>query len=90
VCQQIHAQQGETGVRRILGVLALAKKHGAVVVEDACTAALELGVHDYRFVRKWIDHHPACALTLKQVDPLIRELQHYRDFIDTKTRKENP
>ena len=36
----------QLGVRRILGVLALAKKHGAAAVDDACAAALELGVAD--------------------------------------------
>ena len=88
LCNEIHVRHGEVGVRRILGVLALAKKHGAVLVEDACVAAIELGVFDYRFVRKWVDRHPACKLTLRQVDPLIRELTHYRNFIDKKTEKE--
>src|SRR5205823_3825253 len=37
LCQQIHHQQGELGVRRILGVLALAKKFGLAALEDACT-----------------------------------------------------
>lgn len=88
LCQELHTRQGEAGVRRILGVLSLAKKHGAVVIDDACAAAIELGVFDYRFVRKWIDRHPACAVTLKQVDPLIRDLVHYRNFIDNHAPKE--
>ena len=37
---------GAHGVRQILGVLALAKKHGAAVVEDAAKAAIEIGVPD--------------------------------------------
>jgi hypothetical protein len=32
------------GIRRILGVLALVKKHGPAVVEEAEKAALDLGV----------------------------------------------
>jgi hypothetical protein len=28
-------------------------------------------------------------MTLRQVDPLIRELTYYRDFINNKTLKEN-
>ncbi len=90
LCREIHARRRQDGVRRILGVLALAKKHGVVVVDEACAAALELGVADYRFVRKWIDRHPASAVTLRQVDPLIRELTHYRDFINKLTGMESP
>ena len=46
ICDHIHRHEGEAGVRRILGVLALAKKHGPAVVEDAAKAALDLGVPD--------------------------------------------
>jgi hypothetical protein len=74
LCEAIHRRDGERGVRRILGVLALVKKHGAAVVTAACTAALDLGVADYRFVRRYLERHLAPPLTLRQVDPLIREL----------------
>jgi transposase len=82
LCQAIYQQDGELGVRRILGVLSLAKKHGAAVVDEACAAALEIQVPTYRFVRRFLERRPALHLTLKQVDPLIRELTHYRDLID--------
>jgi transposase len=85
VCAAIHRQDREAGVRRILGVLALAKRHGAPAVDDACAAALELAVPSYRFVRRYLERKPPLALTLKQVDPLIRELTHYRDLIDRRT-----
>jgi hypothetical protein len=42
LCEAIHRQQGEVGVRRILGVLSLAKKYGAAAVDEACAAALEM------------------------------------------------
>jgi transposase len=85
VCHAIHRQDGETGVRRILGVLALAKKHGPALVDEACAAALELEVPSYRFVRRFLERKPSLQLTLRQVDPLIRELTHYRDLIDRRT-----
>jgi len=85
VCTQIHQHDGVPGIRRILGVLALAKKHGPAVVEDAAKAALEIGVPTYRFVRKYVDRRPPVPLTLRQVDPLIRQLTLYRDLIDRKT-----
>jgi len=82
VCQAIHRQDGEPGVRRILGVLSLCKRHGAARIDDACAAALALELPTYRFVKRYVERQPELSLTLKQVDPLIRELTHYRDLID--------
>jgi hypothetical protein len=90
LCAAIHRRDGELGVRRILGVLGLAKKYGPAAVEDACAAALELGIAEYRFVRRYLDRHPPVPLTLRQVDPLIRDLTHYRDVIARKTQEEIP
>lgn len=88
LCQSIHHEHGEMGVRRMLGVLALAKKFGSASVEQACTAALELGVPEYRFVRRYLERCPAAPLTLHQVDPLIRELVHYRDLIQQRLQEQ--
>ncbi len=85
VCESIHQHDGASGVRRILGVLALAKRHGAAVVDDAAKAALEIGVPTYRFLRRYLERRPPGPLTLRQVDPLIRQLTLYRDLIDRKT-----
>ena len=85
LCDQIHRSDGEPGVRRILGVLALARKHGLAVVDAAAQAALELGSPSYRFVRVYLERLTPPALTLRQVDPLIRQLTLYRDFIDRQT-----
>jgi transposase len=88
LCQAIHRAEGELGVRRILGVLALAKKFGLAAVEEACTAALELQVHEYRFVRRYLERRPQAPLSLQQVDPLIRELGHYRDLIQQRMQQQ--
>jgi transposase len=85
VCRAIHAHGTAHSVRQILGVLALAKKHGVAVVEDAAAAALEIGVPTYRFLRKYVERRPPLPLTLRQVDPLIRQLTLYRDLVDQKT-----
>jgi hypothetical protein len=74
-------------VRRILGVLSLTKKHGAASVDDACAAALEVGVCEYHFVRRYLERRPQLPLSLRQVDPLIRQLTLYRDFIENKTKE---
>jgi transposase len=83
VCDHIHQHEGVGGIRRILGVLALAKKHGPAVVEDAAKAALDLGVPTYRFIRRYLERRP--PVTLRQIDPLIRQLTLYRDLIDRRT-----
>lgn len=88
VCQAIHHAEGEVGVRRILGVLSLVKQHGASAVEPACAMALEMRVATYQFVRRYLERQPPLPLTLKQVDPLIRELTHYRDWIDRRIEGE--
>ncbi len=87
LCDAIHRQQGEVGVRRILGVLSLAKKYGTAAVDEACAAALDMGVQEYRFVRRYLERCPQAPLSLQQVDPLIRELVQYRDFINYKTKE---
>jgi transposase len=85
LCEQIHRTDGEPGVRRILGMLSLARRHGPAVVDDAAQAALELGLPNYRFVRRYLERRPPVPLTLRQVDPLIRQLTLYRDLVDRKT-----
>jgi len=85
LCEHIHRTDGEAGVRRVLGVLALAKKHGPAAVDDAAQAALELGAPSYRFLRRYLERRPPVPVSLRQVDPLIRQLTLYRDLIDKKT-----
>jgi transposase len=87
VCEAIHRRDGEPGVRRILGMLSLCKRHSIVRVDDACAAALALHLSNYQFVKRYLERQPSLPLTLKQVDPLIRELTHYRDLIDRQTEE---
>src|SRR2546429_384211 len=84
----IYQQQAQTGIRRILGVFSLIKKYGAAAVEDACAAALDIGVHEYRFVRRYLERRPHPQMFLRQIDPLIRELTEYRDFIHLKIKEQ--
>ena len=86
LCEAIYHEQAELGIRRILGVLSLAKKYGVAATDDACLAALDLGVANYRFVRRYLERRP--QLTLRHVDPLIRELTEYRDLINLKTKEQ--
>ena len=90
LCQAIYRREEQAGIRRIQGVLSLARKHGAAVVDEVCAEALALDLPTYRFVRQAVERRPALPLTLKQVDPLIRELTHYRDLIDRRTQGGDP
>ena len=50
--------------------------------------ALEAGaVNHYRFVSRYLERGPQLPLSLRQVDPLIRELTEYRDFIQSKLQE---
>jgi transposase len=89
LCQVMYRDEGQVAVRHIRGVLALVKKYGLASTDDACAVALETGACKYRFVRRYLEHNPQLPLSLRQVDPLIRQLTLYRDLIEKRTRQEN-
>jgi transposase len=85
VAETIHRRDGELGIKRILGLLSLAKKRGSLTVDDACAFAVDAGVPTYRFVRRYLERQPPAPL--RQIDPLIRDLTHYRDLIAQMTKE---
>jgi len=87
LCQQMHQRNGVTAVRRIQGVLSLTKKYGLAAVEQACAVALQVGFADYGLVRRYLERTP--PVTLRPVDPLIRQLTEYRDFIENQTKEQS-
>ena len=87
-CQGLHRHHGEVAVRRILGVLSLAKKYGVALTEEACAVALETGASEYHFVRRYLERSPQLPLNLRQVDPLIRQLTLYRDLIPARSQQD--
>ena len=89
LCETMHGNHGEIAVRRILGILSLARKYGTASTDDACAVALETGACEYRFVRRYLERGPQLRLSLRQVDPLIRQLTQYRDLIEKRTSAEN-
>lgn len=89
LCQTLHRQHGEPAVRRIQGILSFAKKYGAARVEEACATALELNLCDYRFVRRYLERNAQPPVSLRQIDPLIRQLTFYRDLIQERTKESN-
>jgi transposase len=87
VAALIYAREPDAGVRRILGLLSKAKKHGVAAVEHACGIALDAGVPTYRFVKTYLERHPPAHHSLRHVDPLIRELTQYRLLIENRTKE---
>jgi transposase len=88
-CWQMHSQQGQPAVRRIQGVLSFLKKYGIARVDEVCAIALEMEVYDYRFLRRYLERNAPPPLSLRQVDPLIRQLTLYRDLIQERTKETN-
>jgi transposase len=86
-CTALHVRQGEPAVRRVQGILSFHKKYGVARVEEAWALALELEAYDYRFVRRYLERRSAPPVSLRQVDPLIRQLTLYRDLIEEKTKE---
>jgi transposase len=90
LCHALHRLQGEPAIRRIQGLLSFAKKYGVARVDDACAVALEVEAYDFRFVRRYLERNSQPPLSLRQVDPLIRQLHLYRDLIQERTKEPNP
>jgi len=88
-CQTLFNNDGQVAIRRIQGVLAMAKRYGTATTDEACKMALEMGVHQYPFVRRYLEKHGSLMKALKQADPIIRQLDLYLDVIAERT-KENP
>ncbi len=90
IADAIYADNPIVGVRRILGLCSLAKKHGVVAVERAAHVALEAGAHTYRAVKVCLDRDLTAPIGLRQIDPLIRNLTEYRDVIRRITEGDTP
>lgn len=89
IADAILASEPHTGVRRVLGLCQLAKKHGVAAVERASKVALDAGALSYRAVKACLAHQQTAPLSLRQVDPLIRDLTEYRDLIHRMTQGED-
>jgi transposase len=86
----IYTEHRIVGVRRILGLCGLAKRHGVAQVERAAQVALDAGALTYRAVKACLAHHQAAPLGLRQIDPLIRDLTEYRDVVRRITQGDSP
>jgi transposase len=84
----LHADDPLRAVRRIQGLLALARTYGPAAVDRACAVALDFAGPSYQVVRRYLERHPPTPVSLRQIDPLIRQLTLYRDLLQGRAPQE--
>lgn len=93
LCQHLFDAEGRVGHRGMWGIVALAKKYPAWLVEQACDHALRHHLYRYRQVRaiverlfeqalERLDRAPQLALPLTQEHPLIRPAAEYGELFN--------
>lgn len=66
LCQRLFAIEGRVGQRKLWGIVNLAKRYPKHLVDAACAAAIEQGVHGYRHVKALTERLVAEALATLQ------------------------
>jgi len=67
-------------------LLALARPLGAFFAQ----VAFDAGALTYRAVKAYLDRNASPPISLRQIDPLIRDLTEYRDLVCRITQGETP
>lgn len=93
LCERLFATEGRVGQRKLWGIVNLAKRYPNHLVDAACAAAIEQGVHSYRHVKALTERLVAEALdalqesptssppsSLTQAHALIRDTNEYGDL----------
>jgi hypothetical protein len=93
LCQRLFAQEGRVGQRKLWGIVGLAQRYPRRLVNSACAAAIEQGVHSYRHIKalteQLVDEALACMEAapeqlapqrLTQTHRLISQADAYADL----------
>ncbi|MDD4464568.1 MAG: IS21 family transposase [Smithellaceae bacterium] len=91
LCKQLFEGEGRQGHRRMQGIVALARKHCAVHIEQAARMALDHGLSSSRIIRNLVEKLDKAAApeasssseALIQEHHLIRSPQDYALFFET-------
>ncbi len=90
LCEQFFQDNGRVGQRRMRGVLSLARKHSAAVIEEACELAVGRHVQSSKIVRKLVErleekklHESSADACLTQSHELIRNPHDYARFFES-------
>jgi transposase len=75
-------ERGVAGIRVLLGLVALTRKHGSREIDDACGLALSHGAFKLRTVRQLIERHTQQdQFDFLSEHPLIRDMAEYGDLV---------
>lgn len=88
VAEAIFTRHGAAGVRKIQGLLSLAKKYSPARLEDACRFAVETGVTTYQMVKRYLARPDSPANQLDRAHSLLRELGQYRELFEAVARSQ--
>jgi hypothetical protein len=88
--EQMVQQRGVQGVRVLMGLLNLAKRHPGDQIESACETALTHGAYRLRTIRELIKRQGEQQQQFEFIDehPIIRSLSDYGDLVHTSFIKE--
>ena len=98
LCQHLFDAEGRVGQRAMWGIVGLARKYPARLVEQACNHALRNQIYRYKLVRglverlfanavKQFDQTPQLVLPLTQEHPLIRPAAEYGELFSLGARR---
>jgi len=89
--EQMVQQRGIQGVRVLMGLLNLAKRHSYDQIECACETALAHGAYRLRTIRELIKRQGDRQEQFEFIDehPIIRSLSDYGDLVHTAFTKES-
>ena len=88
LCEELFKEDGRMGQRRMRGILSLARKHSATIIEEACALAVVRRVRSSKIVREIVERLEEKAgttqalPTLAQSHKLIRPLKDYDLFFE--------
>lgn len=88
LCELMFKEQGRVGQRRMRGIVALARKHKAELIDEACSIALYRDIRSSKSVKKIIEQltktteQRVKSEELTQVHELIRPPSDYAAFFD--------
>lgn len=84
VCSELFHEEGRVGQRRMRGIVALSRKHPAVLIEQACRSAIDRGIRRYRTIRLLVENASLTSSPtvdgLSQDHALIRPPSDYQSF----------
>jgi transposase len=94
LCDDIFKENGRMGQRRMRGILSLARRHSAAVIEEACALAVSRRVRSSKAVREIVERlekkggTKQTPLLLTQSHELIRPLKDYDLFFEANAFQE--